>query len=187
MMSKISAEELRLLFKFNNISTTFTDGELDDLVDLKIKEVSALTNLPLNDLVRKQITNRFHGDIIELDYYPVGEIHNIIIDDTSLNSQDYRVDEDNGIIYLNNHHNGFLRVEYVHTISEKTNQLVNQLIGDMIVYQLTPGNNGNGEISSIHEMDTTVNYDTSTSQGKLIQSRIDELKLCNNCRVRWLW
>lgn len=187
MMSKISAEELRLLLKFNNLTTSFTDEELNALVDLKIKEVSALTNLPLNDLVRKQITNRFQGNLIELDYYPVGEINNIIIDDTCLNSQDYRIDEDNGIIYLNNRHNGFLRVEYVHTISEKTNQLVNQLIGDMIVYQLTPGNNGNGEISSIHEMDTTVNYDTSTSQGKLIQSRIDELKLNNKSRVRWLW
>ena len=186
MMSKISVEELRLLFKFNNITTELSDKDLEDLIDLKIKELSALTNLPLENVDKVQINSNFKGNLIELDYYPVSEITNIIINDTCLNSQDYQEDKDNGIIYLNKSYTGFLRVTYKYTVSHETNKLVNQLIGDMIIYHLNPENTGDGVVSSIKEMDTSVNYDTSTSQGKLILSRIDELKSSNTCRVRWL-
>ena len=186
MMSKISIDELRSLFQFNNITTTYSDEELSELVDLKMKELSALTGIPFDDLSQTQINSNFQGKVIVLDYYPVDEIHNIIIDDTCLNSRDYRVDENNGVIYLNRIWQGFLRVEYIQSISYKTNLLINQLIGDMIVYHLNPENTGKGEVSSIKEMDTTVSYDTSTSQGKLIESRINELKSSFKCRIRWL-
>ena len=78
-----------------------------------------------------------------------------------------------------------LVIEYVACLSDDViNSKVNPLLFDMLKYRLTTNFSNDGAISSIKEMDTSVNYDTSTSLGNLIQSRINNLKSCYSIRIK---
>ena len=65
------------------------------------------------------------------------------------------------------------------------NNLVNPLIVDMIRYGVTTGYSKDGVSTKYKEGDVEVNFDTSTSLGNLIQSRITDLKnKYYNVRIR---
>ena len=120
-----------------------------------------------------------------MDYYPVSEISNLKIGSKTLTSDDYVLDEEKGILYLHSQLSGMLVIEYVACLSDDViNSKVNPLLFDMLKYRLTTNFSNDGAISSIKEMDTSVNYDTSTSLGNLIQSRINNLKSCYSIRIK---
>ena len=55
--------------------------------------------------------------------------------------------------------------------------LLDLLFVDMVTYDLSNNNGvGNGVVSSIREGDVSVNYDTNSSLGNRIYSRIEDLK-----------
>ena len=82
-----------------------------------------------------------------------------------------------------------LVIEYCYGLSdEEIQNKINPLISDMVLYGFTSLDNNAGDISSIHEADQSVSYDTSNSLGNRIYSRIDALKSAYNysARIRWL-
>jgi hypothetical protein len=172
-----------------------TSSELEDctklqnLIDLKINEITALTGLPVNPVTRKQILRNFNDSLFESDWYPICKVTSFKIDGVELTAdEDYVLDENAGIFYLNNHHTGLLVIEYVHRLSDETiTNLINPLISDMILYGFTNPNLNEGAVSSIHEAEQSISYDTSNSLGNRIYARIDNLKSSfGSCRVRWL-
>lgn len=189
-LTLITPEELNKLLKLQGV----TDPEIDDLetlqslIDLKISEVTALTGLPVNPVTRKQIIRYFNGNLFESDWYPIHEVTSFKIDGIELTDEDYVLDEGAGIFYLNHNHTGLLVIEYVHKLSDESIQnKINPLISDMVLYGFTALNNANGEISSIHEAEQSISYDTSNSLGNRIYARLDNLKSTfSSCSVRWL-
>lgn len=189
-MTLITPEELNKLLKLQGV----TDPEIEDLetlqslIDLKISEITALTGLPVKPVTRKQIMKNFQGTLFETDWYPVNRICSFKIGGKELTEDDYVLDENNGIIYLNNNWNGLLVIEYCNKLSDEViSSKVNALIGDMVLYGYTAPNKNSGEISSIHEAEQSISYDTSNSLGNRIYARIDSLKLSySSARVRWL-
>ena len=190
-MSIITPEELKSNLELQGVSESDLEDltRLQSLIDLKINEVTALTGLPVNPVSRKQIKKGFNGDLFESDWYPILNVTSFKIDGVELTEDDdYVLDETAGIFYLNSFHTGMLVIEYCHGLSDEDIQTkLNPLISDMVLYGFTSLDSNAGEISSIHEADQSVSYDTSNSLGNRIYTRIEGLKASyNSTRVRWL-
>ena len=165
--------------------------KLQSLIDLKVSEVTALAGVPVNPVSRKQIKKGFKGELFESDWYPVLKVNSFKIGGVELTEEndDYVLDESSGIFYLNKNYIGMLVIEYCYGLSdEEIQNKINPLISDMVLYGFTSLDNNAGDISSIHEADQSVSYDTSNSLGNRIYSRIDALKSAYNysARIRWL-
>lgn len=191
-MSLITPTDLKTTLKLQGVDESLLNDDtvLQKWIDLKVAEITALTSIPVNPVTRKQILRRFHSDLFETEFYPVTSVNSFKIGNKELTSDDYVLDEASGIFYLNHSHNGLLVIEYVHEASQEfITSKINPLIVDMLLYHFQYGDNENtGNISSIHEMDTTISYDTSNSLGNRIYARIESLKTYGVCssKVRWL-
>ena len=185
-MSLIDIETLKTNLLLEKIEYDYSDEELELLLNNITAELKGyLGNIPVEPVTHKEIINNFKGSLYEVDYYPVSEVTSFNVGSVELTSDDYVLDEERGILYLHSHMSGLLVIEYVACLSDDviTNK-VNPLIFDMLKYRLTSNFTVEGAISSIKEMDTTVSYDTSTSLGNLIQSRINDLKSCYSIRIK---
>lgn len=190
-MTLITPTELKTNLKLQGIDTDDLDDEtLLNLINLKVNELTALTGIPVNPVTRKQIIQKFKGTLFECEWYPVSEINSLKIDNKELTiDTDFILDESLGVIYFNENLNGLLVIEYTHKVSDdfiKNN--INSLISDMALYQLKSNDsNLDGVVSSIHEADQSINYDTNNSLGNRIYTRIGSLKSSfTSCRVKWL-
>ena len=191
-MSLITPEELKNILKLQGIPESDLEDltQLQSLIDLKVNEITALTGIPVNPVNKKQIIKQFTGDIFESDWYPILNVTSFKIDGAELTeNENYVLDETTGIFYLNNFHTGMLIIEYTNgLLEEDITSKINPLISDMILYGFTSLDNNAGEISSIHEADQSISYDTSKSLGNRIYARIDDLKSTYNhsAKVKWL-
>lgn len=189
-MSIITPEELKTNLELQGVSDSDLEDtvKLQNIIDLKTNEITALTGLPLTPVNRKQIIKNFNRDVFESDWYPICEVTSFKIDGVELTTDDYVLDENTGIFYLNRIHTGLLVIEYIHKLSDEVIQSkVNPLISDMVLYGYTALDNNTGDISSIHESEQSISYDTSNSLGNRIYARIDGLKSSySSARLRWL-
>lgn len=188
----ITPEDLKTFLELQGIASSELEDltVLQSLIDLKKEEIIALTGLPVDSVTRKQIIKRFRGDVFETDWYPICKVDSFKIDNVELTvDEDYIIDETAGIFYLTRIRQGLLVIEYHQKISDDVIAgKINPLISDMVFYHLSNDNKDMGEITSIHEMDTSVSYDTKNNLGSRIYSRIDALKQinCYSPKVRWL-
>ena len=191
-MSIITPEELKEKLILQGVPGSDLEDldKLQSLIDLKVSEVTALAGVPVNPVSRKQIKKGFKGELFESDWYPIIDVNSFKIDGVELTkNDDYVLDEFGGIFYLNKNHTGMLVIEYTQGLSDEDIQnKINPLISDMVLYGFTSLDNNAGDISSIHEADQSVSYDTSNSLGNRIYSRIDALKSAYNysARIQWL-
>lgn len=205
----ISVEDLKILFKLNNIQTTFTDNELEQLISITQKSMLAelgITLKPVQHIYtvypnytepRKQtrvpitlpLTHVKHIDEIKIN-------NHILIDEI-----DYDFDELNSILYLKPryyegvwkwlwfwHWNRALIVKITYTTQfddETLLDLLNSLLGDLLIYSQTPINQK--DIKSITEGDVTVAWDVDGAHNlpKSISNKKDKILdlLNNNTRV----
>ncbi len=186
----IEVPKLRTLLKFEGINLdAFTDDELTVLIESKVNELSGLLGLDVNPVHRKQHITRFKGDIIRLDFYPVYDFNNIMVDGECLSPNKYRVDYSLGLIYLEEFITGDIDVKYISGLDDDfLNNTIGPLIKDMITYTVTYNQWGmGGPVSSIKEGDVSVNYDTSNGLGTRINNTIADIKSrYASARIRWL-
>lgn len=187
-MSLITIDSLKADLELKGITHELTDEQLTLLLQNKTDELAGLTNLPILPTNHKEIRQDFEDERYEVDSYPVSSITSLTIGPYTLNeTEHYTLDESLGIIYFNRLWNGMLVVEYVSCISDDViTQKVNPLLSDMIGYTLLNGFSPVGSVTSMKEGDVSVNYDTSTSLGNLIQSRINDLKNIYSVRIKVL-
>ena len=161
---------------------------LETLINLKQDEIIGLTSIPIHPVPRKQIIKGFKADLLELDYYPVNEVTSLRIGDTCIHPKDYVLDKDAGLIYFHQSQYGLLSIDYIQQVSSNFVDIkVNPLIKDMILYHFKVDNPEYGTVSSIKEMDTQINYNTSDSLGSRIYTRLEALKnTYSSARVKWL-
>lgn len=191
-MTIITPAQLKSNLELQGVSDSdLSDCEkLQSLIDLKISEITALTGLAIKPVNRKQIIKNFNHDTFESDWYPVCKVTSFKIGGVELTDDDYVLDENSGIFYLNSIHTGLLVIEYINKLSDEViSSKINPLISDMVLYGFTAMDTDttNGEISSIHESEQSISYDTSNSLGNRIYARIDGLKSSySSARIRWL-
>lgn len=186
-MTLINISDLKQQLLLENISHEFTDDKLELLLDNTITELIGYTGLPILPVSHKTIVRKFHSNILELDHYPINEIQSLKIGSTKLSDDDYVLDDTLGILYFNSVLKGLLSCQYTCQLSDDViDNLINPLVFDMVKYRLTSNFSTTGVMSSIKEGDVSVNYDTSSSLGNLILSRINNLKATYSIRIKVL-
>ena len=186
-MTLIDVNSLKQQLNLEGITYDYSDEDLELLLTNIVKEIIGYTNAPINAVTHKRIIRDFKSDMLELDYYPVSEISSLQIGSKNLSDDDFVLDDTLGILYFHSVLSGLLSCQYTCQLSEDTiDNIINPLVFDMIKYRLTTNFSDTGAISSVKEGDVQVNYDTSTSLGNLIQSRINNLKSTYSIRIKVL-
>lgn len=196
----ISVEKIRTLLKFDGVKVEFTDEELELLIESKIDELEGLVGIGIRPHDRQKTVGKFKGKILELNFYPVIQISEVIVNGFKLSNYDYYVNNELGILYFNHMIRGHVIVYYTSGLSERDfSYLIIPLIKDMVAYALTyneglkfdKGISGEGTITSLKEGDVSIGfgYDTNLSLGGRVYNRIGELRDRYNTfstRVRWI-
>lgn len=186
-MALIDLENLKEQLSLEGVPFELSDEQLGLLLTNVINELTGYTNVPITPTNHKTIHRDWIGDMLELDYYPVRNITSLKIGSKTLTDDDYVLDESLGILYFNSHLSGMLVIEYCCLVSDDViNNFVNPLLFDIIKYRLTTNFSSDGVMSSMKEGDVSVNFDTSSSLGNLIQGRINDLKNHYSIRIKVL-
>lgn len=165
-----------------NEETPIDNSELEELIKQKI---SAYINVPLTPKKFTQMEHDFNDDVLIINEYPVCEILSLRIGSQELTSDDYILDVNSSVLYLNKTYNGLLFLEYTSCLSEEDIAMyITPLVQDMMEYELDTGWTKNA--SSIHEGDVSISIDTSIRKGALIQKNLDELKSMFNTYARMI-
>ena len=186
-MTLIDVNSLKQQLNLEGITYDYSDEDLELLLTNIVKEIIGYTNAPINPVTHKRIIRDFQSDMLELDYYPVSEISSLQVGSKTLSSDDYILDDTLGILYFHSVLSGILSCQYSCQLSESAiDNIINPLVFDMVKYRLTTNFSTTGVMSSVKEGDVSVNYDTSSSLGNLIQSRINNLKATYSIRIKVL-
>ncbi len=186
-MALITVEELKKQLTLQNVTFDLSDEDLGLLLTNVTNELIGNTNVPITPTNHKSIIRDFKGDLLELDYYPIRSITSLKIGSKTLTNDDYILDDALGIVYFKSNLSGMLVVEYCCQISDDDiSNIVNPLLFDIIQYRLSTNFTTDGVVSSVKEGDVSVNYDTNSSLGSLIQGRIKDLKSRYSIRIKVL-
>lgn len=173
-------DELKKLLELKDIDFDGDDETLMLLLKFKIDELAGLLGVDLLPVEREYVIQRFKSNKIFLNFYPVSSVSEITLNSNILDEDEFVVNKKIGVIYLNKIMKGMLCVDYTTKISDKEfENAIKPLVLDMVVYDLiNKGNRINeGVMSSIHEGDVSISYDTGSSLGNRIYTRIGDLKL----------
>ncbi|MBQ9024756.1 MAG: hypothetical protein IJ104_00605 [Methanobrevibacter sp.] len=147
--------------------------------ELLIKQLAVETGLPLSPTPAKQIVPDFDDDVIIVDHYPIQSINKIMIDKKCICINDCIIDEESGLIYLDQSYTGRLYIQYIYCIPEAA---YSHIIDLMVDYENNPG--WDKRAASISEGGVTVSLDTSGGQWGVINSLITSLKNQYNATAR---
>lgn len=153
-------------------------NETDDLRETLKKRLELELGLPLTPKLMKQVDRDFDDSTIIVENFPVQEIKSLKIGNDTLTADDYILVESEGIIYLNDNHNGLLYLEYCYGLDESE---YGPLLDLMVDYE--NDTSWTKDASSITEKNVSVSYDTSQGKGARIQSMIQDLRNKYSCVV----
>lgn len=176
--SIVPVSDLITLLKLKGIEYDLDDDGLNNLIGFKVKELMGLLGVDLVPVQREYMIQKFKSNKIFLNFYPVLSIENITIGKDEV--EDYIVNKNIGVVYLEDICDGMLHVDYTTKLPDKDiNVIIKPLLMDMVMYDLiNKGNKINeGSVSTIKEGDVSVSYDTSSNLGNRIYTRIGDLRL----------
>lgn len=153
-------------------------NETDDLRETLKKRLELELGLPLTPKLMKQVDRDFDDSTIIVENFPVQKIKSLKIGKNTLTTDDYILVESEGIIYLNDNHNGLLYLEYCYGLDESE---YGPLLDLMVDYETDTS--WTKDASSITEKSVSVSYDTSQGKGARIQSMIQDLRNKYSCVV----
>ena len=142
------------------------------------KRLELELGLPLTPKHAKKIEQNFNDNQIIVENFPIQMICTLRIGNENLTSEDYILNESEGIIYLNKTHKGLLYLDYIYCLKKSEYE---PLLNLMIEYERD--NSLTKDASSISEKNVTISYDTSQSKGVRIQSMIQDLRNKYSCVV----
>lgn len=180
-MDIITPEEISNYLKSKGIqSDTYTTETLSTKISLYKNYLLSLIGLSLDE-EEHTITDIDEKIFDDKNYllpnYPVTEIEYIKVEDKEINPDKYLIDKENGIIRWKDRTiiGEYLEIKYKTQIKDPSLiGLINTIISDMIYYDLNPATDKN--LTSIHEGDVSITYNTSNSTGSRINSNINLLK-----------
>ena len=165
--SIISIDELKKRLHLAGIDySSYTDEDLQALIELAIERIEAETDLPItNPRLITEYDDEHHSKVYETDFYPL-ICCEIRINDELIEA--HRIDMDRGIIYFKPHTTGELEVKY--KIQYTNTQVLTSLITNMIILEID-GDTVHGTWNSIKEGEVSVTYGAGSGG---LQSKVDE-------------
>lgn len=177
----LTKEEVQKALLMNNLE--ITDEEAEYWIEYYTNKLTSLTGISLTpQTYHYTLEYKQHLRKIVLPLYNIYDVLRIHTDFKILSSKEYFVDTKNGVIFFKKPLTAdHIHIEYLTYIDETVlNEIIKPLLLDMIVDGTINGNSENdgfsgGEISSIHEGNTSISFSNSTSLKNTIQSRLDKL------------
>lgn len=156
--SIISVEELKKRLRLAGIDyTSYTDEDLQALIELAIERIEAETGLPINQpRLITEYEDSFHNKVYETDFYPL-QCCEIRLDDELIEA--HRVDMDRGILYFKPVTPGDLEVKYQIQYTDIT--VLTGLITNIIILNISE-DTVHGTWNSIREGEVSVTYGNSS-------------------------
>jgi len=206
----MSVEDLKLLLKLNNIQTTLSDAELNQLIIITQKNMLAELGITLKPVQHTYTVYPNYTEPRKQTRVPITLplTHVKRIDEIKINEKilveevDYDFDELNSIVYLKpRYYHGLwhwfwywywdvaliVKIKYTTQLDDELLlDLLNSLLGDILVYQQIPMTSRN--VESIKEGDVTVSFDNDSNYVRTLPKIIDDKKknildLLNNTKV----
>ena len=195
----ISVDDLKILFKLNNIQTNLNDDELHQLINITQKSMLAELGISLKPVQHTYTVYPNYTEPRKQTRVPVilPLTHVKNIDEIRINRKilvediDYEFDEKNSIVFLKPRwHKGFwrwwwfwhwgvaisVRIKYTTQFDDELIlDLLNSLLGDLLVYSQLSMNQR--DVKSIKEGDVTVSWDTDNAHSlpKAIANKKDNI------------
>jgi len=195
----ISVDDLKILFKLNNIQTNLNDDESHQLINITQKSMLAELGISLKPVQHTYTVYPNYTEPRKQTRVPVilPLTHVKNIDEIRINRKilvediDYEFDEKNSIVFLKPRwHKGFwrwwwfwhwgvaisVRIKYTTQFDDELIlDLLNSLLGDLLVYSQLSMNQR--DVKSIKEGDVTVSWDTDNAHSlpKAIANKKDNI------------
>lgn len=152
------------------------DSQVESLIDYVINIITSETGRYIKPQSKEDIELHFKGNEYNTRHYPIKTVETVYSDDTLILASDYFVDYESGIIhFINIPKTHVLKVNYTVQESEEfINTKIMPLVVDMIIQNM--GSNEFMGMSSIHEGNTTVSFDSNLSFSASINRRLENLK-----------
>lgn len=179
----ITVEDLKKRLRLAGIDfSAYTDEDLQDLIDLTLENIEAVTGLPIiNPRLVTEYEGRFHDRVYETDYYP---LQCCLITINGKEVEPHRIDCDRGILYFKPRSFGELEVKYKIQYADVV--VLAGLVTNMIILSID-GDTVHGVWNSVKEGDVSVTYGAGSGglQGK-VDEALQTLKGYYSPRVRLL-
>lgn len=179
----ITVDDVKLLLKINNITTSLSDDEIEKYIEFVKNELCSILGItlePVNHTYSVYFKNLWKHltlpvtNCIEVSKVVVKDFHGV----RELDEDDYWVELENSIIHLkrpHKHFNSTITVEYVTQFPDDFLAKFDSLLLDLVADGLSPTASGSKGISSIKEGDVTVDYDENSSDYG-VKDKIDDMK-----------
>lgn len=181
--SIISIDELKKRLHLAGIDySSYTDEDLQALIELAIERIEAETGLPIKQpRLITEYEDSFHNKVYETDFYPL-QCCEIRLDDELIEA--HRVDMDRGILYFKPVTPGDLEVKYQIQYTDIT--VLTGLITNIIILNISE-DTVHGTWNSIREGEVSVTYGAGSGglQGK-VDKALNDLKGYYKPRLRLL-
>lgn len=179
----ISIDELKKRLHLAGIDySSYTDEDLQALIELAIERIEAETGLPIKQpRLITEYEDSFHNKVYETDFYPL-QCCEIRLDDELIEA--HRVDMDRGILYFKPVTPGDLEVKYQIQYTDIT--VLTGLITNIIILNISE-DTVHGTWNSIREGEVSVTYGAGSGglQGK-VDKALNDLKGYYKPRLRLL-
>ena len=179
----ISIDELKKRLHLAGIDySSYTDEDLQALIELAIERIEAETGLPIKQpRLITEYEDSFHNKVYETDFYPL-QCCEIRLDDELIEA--HRVDMGRGILYFKPVTPGDLEVKYQIQYTDIT--VLTGLITNIIILNISE-DTVHGTWNSIREGEVSVTYGAGSGglQGK-VDKALNDLKGYYKPRLRLL-
>lgn len=170
--------ELKTLLSIEGITTSLSDEDYTVLLKHKLNYILSIVGLnstepsTYTDTLLDYDGNRH----VLLHHYPVIELQSVLIDGKTINTDEYNLNKNNGVIkFTSRRQDGILTIQYTAGLTtSQISTILEPLLLDWVMYDVNPENTG--VISSIKEGDVSVNYDTTNSELIQLTNRLNDFK-----------
>ena len=175
----VNIEEVRRLLGVKGI-TINDDEELQGLIDYYTNKIVSLTGIDLDvQTYHYTIIDKSNLKKIVLPLSNIFDVDQIHIDFELYDDSKYFVDNKNGVIFFKNPL-GYCKHIHIKYLTKTDDKLINNIMLPLIVDMIIDGEGSSstgidGEVTSIHEGNTSISFKNSTSLKDSIQNRLDKL------------
>ena len=153
-ISIITVDDLKKRLRLAGIDySNYTDEDLQDLINLIIERIEAVTDLPISGpRLVTEYEDSFNSKVYETDFYPVS-CYELTLNNEPVTP--HHADMSRGILYFKHRITGDLEVKY--QIQYTNSTVLAPLIADMVMLDIE-GDTVHGTWNSIREGEVSVTY-----------------------------
>ena len=178
MTQMIDVEEVQRMLQIHDIN--IDDEKAEGLIEYYSSQIMGLTGISLDiQTYHYTIQNKRFVDKIVLPLFDIFDVDQVHVDYKLLDDKKYFTDTKNGVIFFKEplSYATHIHIKYLTRVNEEAiKNIILPLVVDMIIDgEKDKDGEITGEITSIHEGNTSISLKNSTNLKDSIQNRLDKL------------